>query len=119
MNSNSDFRWHLVAKWLRITGAICFFGVFVGHFAVLAYFESHRPETPQLKAGLTTGLTWTHPVRYGRLNDERLSQWLFELGVPAAFVLMVGSELIKIYKLGDYSGVRGRPNPPWDHRAGP
>ncbi len=50
--------------------------------------------------------------------DACRSQWLFELFFPA-FGLVIAGELIKVYKLGDYSGLRRRPNPPWDHRWGP
>jgi hypothetical protein len=50
--------------------------------------------------------------------DEWLSQWLFDLAIPAFFLAIAG-ELIRIYKLGDYSGLRRRPNPPWNRKPGP
>lgn len=94
-------------------------GLFLSYLAVVeVYYPSRRPEAPQPQKGFTTGLTWTHPVRYGTPSDESRSQCLFELFFPA-FGFVIAAELIKIYKLGDYSGLRRRSNPPWDHRWGP
>lgn len=56
-------------------------------------------------------------MRYGTAEDEGRSQWLFELSFPSFGLIIVG-ELIRIYKLGDYSGIRARPKLPWDHKWG-
>lgn len=119
MSDQSEARWRSVAKWLRNVGAVCCVGFFLSLLALVeVYFPSYRPEVPQPERGWTTGLTWTHPVRYGTPQDESRSQWLFNLFFPG-FGLIFAGELIKIYKLGDYSGLRRRQNPPWDHRWGP
>lgn len=108
-----------VAKCLQIIGGVCCVGFFLSYLALVqVYYPSYRPEVPRPERGFTTGLTWTHPVRYGTERDERRSQWLFELFFPG-FGLIIAGELIKIYRLGDYSGLRRRPNPPWNHKWGP
>jgi hypothetical protein len=118
MSKRSDLRWRAVAKLLRISGVIGCAVFFVSHFALLAFYSAHRPGVPQPERGLTTGLTWTHPVRYGTEQDESRSQWLFELFFPS-FGLVIAGELIKIYRLDDYSGLRPRTRPPWNHKWGP
>jgi hypothetical protein len=93
-----------MARSPQIVGSVCFVAFFLSFLVlVLAYYPSYRPEVPQPERGLTAGLTWTHPVRYGTERDERRSQRLFWWIFPS-FVLMISGELIKIYKLGDYSG---------------
>jgi hypothetical protein len=115
MSAQSNARWRSVTKWLRIIGGVSCGGLFLSYLALVeVYYPSRRPEAPQPQRGFTTGLTWTHPVRYGTAQDESRSQCLFELFFPA-FGLVIAAELIKIYKLGDYSGLRRRSNPPWDH----
>jgi hypothetical protein len=119
MSERSDARWRSIARSLQIVGGVCFVVFFLSLLVlVLAYYPSYRPEAPQPERGLTTGLTWTHPVRYGTERDERRSQRLFVLIFPS-FGLMISGELIKIYKLGDDSGLRRRPNPPWNQKWGP
>jgi hypothetical protein len=118
MSERSDLRWRGIAKSLRIAGVICSVVFFVSHFALLAYYSARRPDVPQPERGLTTGLTWTHPARYGTAQDESRSQWLFELFFPSFGLIMAG-EMIKIYRLGDYSRIQRRPRPPWDHKWGP
>jgi hypothetical protein len=119
MSDQSGARWRSVAKRLRIIGGVFCVGLFLSDLAMFeVYYPSRRPEVPQPERGFTTGLTWTHPVRYGTAQDESRSQWLFELFFPA-FGLMIAGDLIEIYILGDYSVFRRRPNPPWDHRWGP
>jgi hypothetical protein len=116
MSTRSDHRWRSIAKWLRIVGGVSWVCAFLSFLVLVqVYYPFRRPEAPQPRRGFTTGLTWTHPVRYGTPQDESRSQCLFELVFPA-FGLIIAAELIKIYKLGDYSGLRGRSNPPWTHR---
>jgi hypothetical protein len=104
MGERSDGRWRFAAKWLRIIGGVFFIGLFLSYLAIVeVYYPSHRPDTPQTQGGYTVGLTWTHPVRYGTRQDENRSQWLFELGL-LGLGLIAAAELIKIYRLGDYSG---------------
>ncbi len=105
-------------KLLRISGGLIFIVSFLAHSALLAYYLDHRPKIPQQKQGLIAGLKWTHPVRYGTEQDEKRSLWLFNLAF-LGFGICIAGELIKIYRLRDYSGIRSRPNPPWDHRWGP
>jgi len=57
-------------------------------------------------------------VRYGTQLDESHSQLLFNLFFPG-FGLIFGGILIKVYLLGDYSDIRPKANPPWNHRWGP
>src|ERR1019366_706793 len=116
--SVSNEKWRSIANWLRIAGFACCFAVWASHIALLAYYAAHRPVAPQSEHGMTVGLTWTHPTRYGTGQDERRSQWLFDLFLPS-FGLIVLGEMIRIYKLNDYSGIRTRENPPWNHRWGP
>jgi hypothetical protein len=119
MSERSDARWRSIARSLQIVGGLGFVAFFLSFLIlVLVYFSSYRPEIPQPERGLTVDLTWTHPVRYGTERDERRSQRLFGLIFPS-FGLMISGELIKIYILGDYSGLRRRPNPPWNHKWGP
>jgi hypothetical protein len=119
MSERSDARWLSIARSLQIVGGLGFVAFSLSFLIlVLVYFSSYRPEIPQPERGLTVGLTWTHPVRYGTERDERRSQRLFGLIFPS-FGLMISGELIKIYILGDYSGLRRRPNPPWNHKWGP
>jgi hypothetical protein len=96
--------------------SICLFLSFLA--LVEVYYSYRRPDAPQPQRGFTTGLTWTHPVRYGTPRDESRSHELFALSL-LAFGLVFVAELIRIYKLNDTSGLRRRSNPPWDHRWGP
>jgi hypothetical protein len=115
MSARSEDRWRFVAKWLRIVGVVSTVGLFLSYLAVVGvYYPLRRPQAPEPQKGFTTGLSWTHPVLYGTQKDEGRSQLLFTLYFPA-FGLMVAAELIKIHKLGDYSGLR-RSKQPWDHR---
>jgi len=113
----SDCQWRRLAKALRITGAVCCVVLFIAHFAQLAYFSANRPQAPEPGLGFTVALNWTHPTRYGTVRDERLSQWLFELFFPAFGLIAVG-EMVKVYKLKDYSGIRTRPKQPLDTSGG-
>jgi hypothetical protein len=117
MNLSND-NWRSIAKSLRIIGVVCCLVFFVSHFALLAYYSVNRPRVPQPEHGRTVGLTWTHPVSYGTEQDERRSLWLFDLFLPS-FGLIVFGEMIRIYKLDDYSGLRARLKLPWNHRWGP
>ena len=92
--------------------------LFISHFALLAYYSANRPNVPEPQYGWTVGLTWTHPVSYGTGKDERRSQRLLDLSLPSFGLIALG-ELIKIYKLDDYSGLRSRLKLPWDHKWGP
>jgi hypothetical protein len=114
----SNDKWRVVAKFLQVIGVVCCIAFFVSHFALLAYYSGHRPRVPEPEHGWTVGLTWTHPVSYGSERDERRSQWLFGLFLPSFGLIALG-EMIKIYKLDDYSGLRTRLKLPWDHKWGP
>jgi hypothetical protein len=106
MSDQSEIRWRSMAKWLRNVGGVCCVGFFLSLLALAeVYYPSYRPEVPQSERGWTTGLTWTHPVRYGTPQDESRSQRLFNLFFLGSGLIISG-ELIKIYKLGDYSGFR-------------
>ena len=111
-------RWRAIAKWLRIVGVSCCFTFFLTQAALLVYYSASRPDVPQLEQLRTVRLSWTHPVRYGTERDESRLQLVFELGFYSFGVFAAG-EFIKIYKLHDYSGLRNRPNLPWNHRWGP
>jgi hypothetical protein len=116
-SEQSEAVWRRLAKWLRVAGGVGFVGFFVAHFALLAYYSYSRSEIPLPERNWKTGLTWTHPLRYGTDRDEAVSLWLFNLGFPS-FGLMIAGELIRIYKLRDHSGISRRTNPPWNHRWG-
>ena len=116
--SVSNEAWRSMAKWLRITGFVCCLALSVAHIALLAYYAAHRPVAPQPEHAMNVGLMWTHPTRYGTELDARRSQWLFELFFPG-FALIAFGEMIKVYKLNDYSGLPKRKNMPWNHRWGP
>ncbi len=116
--AGGDAKWRAVANWLRITGFVLCFAVLLSHVILLAYYAVNRPQEPQPEKGLTVGIMWTHPPRYGTKEDERRSQWLFELFFVGLGPIVLG-ELIRVYKLNDYSGIRSRGNPPWNHRWGP
>jgi hypothetical protein len=141
MTGSSEARWRSIAKWLRNAGAICCCGFFLSFPGLVeVYYSSYRPDVPQPEHGWTTGLTWTHPVRYGTPQaitpavaeaptwthpvrygtpqDGSHSQWLFNLFFPS-FALIISGKYIKTYTLGGYSGLRRRPSPPWDHKWGP
>ena len=110
--------WRILARWLQITGVAFVIALFVAEAALLLYYSANRPDVPRPEQGLTVGLTWTHPARYGTEQDERRSRLLFDLGFYS-FGLIAAGEIIRIYKLGDYSGLRNRPRLPWNHRWGP
>jgi hypothetical protein len=114
----SNDNWRFVAKLLRIIGVICCIVFTISHFAVLAFYSANRPHLPEPEHGWTVGLSWTHPVSYGTQQDERRSQWLFELVFPSGGLIALG-EMIRIYKLDDYSRLRTRLKVPWDHKWGP
>ncbi len=116
--SLSERSWRSIAKSLIISGAVSCAILFVLQVVLLVYYSETRPDVPRPEVGFTVGLTWTHPVRYGTKQEERRSQWLFELFFPG-FALIAAGEMVKIYKFDDYSGIRTRPNPPWNHRWGP
>ena len=117
MNLSND-NWRSIAKSLRIIGVVCSLVFFVSHVALLAYYSANRPRFPQPEQGRTVGLTWTHPVSYGTEQDERRSLWLSDLFLPS-FGLIAFGEMIRIYKLDDYSGLRARLKLPWNHKWGP
>jgi hypothetical protein len=102
--------WRGLAKWLKISGGVCCCGCLLAEFVLLCYLSSSRPEVPQPERGWTTGLSWTHPPRYGTPLDEARLQVPFDLFFPG-FGLMWASALVKIYMLDDYSDIRPRPNP--------
>ena len=102
--------WRSLARWLKISGSTCFAGAFLAHFALLCYLSCSRPLYPQPERGWITGITWTHPLRYGTQLDEAYSQWLFEMGFPS-FGLILAGIAINIYILNDYSDIRTKPNP--------
>jgi len=114
----SNDNWRSITKSLRIVGVVCCLVFFVSHYALLAYYSANRPRVPQPEKGRTVGLTWTHPVRYGTERDERWSLWLFDLFLPSFGLIALG-EMIKVYKLDDYSGLRARLKLPWNHKWGP
>jgi hypothetical protein len=114
----NDANWRFVARLLRVIGVVCCIVFAISHFALLAYYSANRPRIPEPEHSLTVGLTWTHPVAYGTDHEEKLSQWLFELFFPSFGLIALG-EMIKIYRLDDYSGVRSRLKLPWHHKWGP
>ena len=96
----SDHQWRRLVKALRVAGGVCCVVLFIAHFALLAYFSANRPQQPHSESRFTVALDWTHPTRYGTVQDESLSQWLFELFFPCFGLIAVG-EMIRIYKLKD------------------
>lgn len=111
--------WRSIAKSLQIIGFAWYIVFFVSSFALLVYYAVNRPSVPRPERGLSVPLRWTHPVRYGAEQDEKRSERLFNLAFLGAGLFAVG-EMITVYKLGDHSHWRPRPNPPpWDHKWGP
>ena len=102
-------RWRVLARVLKIIGATGFVVAFSLWLTLISYYTSKRPHAPQPEHGWTVGLTWTHPVSYGTEQDERRSQWLVDLFFPN-FCLFAFGEMVKIYKLDDYAGLRTRLN---------
>lgn len=80
--------------------------------------SEYRPASPDPETKQTTGLTWTHPTKFGTEREETLNQWLFDFPFIGFGMILAGMG-IKIYILEDYSDIPRRPNPPWDHRWGP
>jgi hypothetical protein len=117
MNLN-DSSWRRVAKSLQVIGLLSCAVFLVAQVVLLAYYFANRPVVPQPERGLTIGLRWTHPVRYGSGEDERRSLWLFSMFFPGVALVAVG-EAIKMYKLNDYSGISTSPKLPWNHKWGP
>src|ERR1700758_3932933 len=119
MSDQIKTRWRLLAKWMIALGAVWFFSLFIWFIALIEfYYPSHRPEFPQPQKGYTTGLTWTHPPRYGTTRDESRSHWLFNLSF-VGFGFMIAGELVKIYRLNDHSGLRVDQCRPWNRHWGP
>jgi hypothetical protein len=112
MSLSTAKRWRVLARVLKIVGAVGFVAVFVYSMALISYYSAKRPHVPQPERGWTVGLTWTHPASYGTRQEESRLQWLAWWSVPL-FGLMALGEAIKIYKLDDYSGIaafkRSRP----------
>jgi hypothetical protein len=117
MKLNND-NWRFVAKFLRIIGVVSCIVFLISHSALLAYYSANRPHVPEPEHGWTVGLRWTHPVSYGTEQDDRRSLWLFDLLLPSGGLIAL-EEMIKIYKLDDYSGLRTRPKLPWRHKWEP
>ncbi|HEX3436683.1 MAG TPA: hypothetical protein VHT24_07930 [Pseudacidobacterium sp.] len=119
MKKTSDDRWRSLAKWLRMVGIVCFAVSFLSWLALVeVYYPFKRPVLAQPERGWTIPLSWTHPPLYGAAKDEKRIEWLFQMMLPG-FGLVVLGELIKIYKLGDLSGLRRKVNPTWNHKWGP
>jgi hypothetical protein len=71
---------------------------------LISYYTAKRPHAPQPERGWTVGLEWTHPVSYGTTQEESRILWLHLAFLPF-FGLVALAEIIKIYKLDDYSGI--------------
>jgi hypothetical protein len=116
MRERTEARWRFLVKFLMTFGAVWFFGTFISMVVLIGfYYPSHRPDSPQPQKGFATGLTWTHPARYGTARDESRSQLLFDLGFAAGAIIVVG-ELMKIYKLKDYSDLPIDRTKPWNQQ---
>ena len=105
MTGEADKRWRLCARLLRLLGSFGCLVTFALTFFLIVYYSVRRPKTPEPVAGLTVGLSWTHPTSYGTAQDENRLQSSFFWFVPSFCLICLG-EAIKIYKLNDYSGYR-------------
>jgi hypothetical protein len=107
--------WRILARILRIVGAVGYVVIFLYSIALISYYSAKRPHVPQPQRGWTVGLTWTHPASYGTAQEESRLQWLRWWSVPLFGLIALG-ETIKIYMLDDYSGIAAfkRPRPKHD-----
>ena len=104
MVANTIRRWSVLSKTLRVFGAIGCIVAFLWLTFAIGYYTVTRPHTPQPESSWTIGLSWTHPTSYGTVQEEsRLiwCHWSFFLFLAIGAV----GEMIKIYKLNDYSGI--------------
>lgn len=77
---------------------------------LIQFYGARRPHAPQPGHGWTVGLTWTHPSSYGTAQEENRLQCLLRSFIYS-FGLVALGEGIKVYKLGDYSGIRALNKP--------
>ncbi len=97
-------RWQILARILKILGAVGCILCITSLLVLASLYSSKRPHAPQPDRGWTVGLSWTHPPSYGTPQEENrllLLHWLF---LPS-FGLVALGEAIKIYRLKDYSGL--------------
>jgi hypothetical protein len=111
ISSGVQKRWRFIVKVLKMLGFIGCFTVFIWQTFLIGHYSSVRPHTPEPQRGWTVGLSWTHPVSYGTAQEEERIMFLFWVPVPFAALIILG-ELIKVYVLEDYSGIKGLKGPP-------
>jgi 4-hydroxybenzoate polyprenyltransferase len=105
-------RWRFLSRVLKLIGALSFILSFMYSMVLISYYSTKRPHVPQPERGWTVGLIWTHPPSYGTAQEENRLQWLHWWLLPS-FCLIALGEAVKIYKLGDYSGVAAVKSPPF------
>jgi hypothetical protein len=104
METRAAQRWRVLSRALRVIGAVGFAVVFLWSALLISYYSAKRPHAPLPERGWTVGLEWTHPTSFGTAQEENRLLWCSWLALPF-FGLVALGEIIKIYKLDDYSGV--------------
>jgi hypothetical protein len=104
MKADTAQRWRVLARTTKIIGAMGFVVISLWLMLLISYYTAKRPHAPQPERGWTVGLEWTHPVSYGTKQEESRILWLHWSVLPF-FGLVALGEIIKIYKLDDYSGI--------------
>lgn len=112
VGSDAQRRWRLVVKTLKVLGVVGCLTVSIWQTFLIGRYSVTRPHAPEPQRGWTVGLTWTHPSSYGTVHEEGRIMFLFWAFVPC-FALIVVGELVKVYVLEDYSGIRGLKGPPY------
>jgi len=106
MSPGTTKRWRTFSQALKTIG---FFGcvlTFTYSMVWIGYYSAKRPNVPQPERGWTVSISWTHPPVYGTAQEENRLVGLDTWVIPPFLGLLVLGEVIKIYKLRDYSGLK-------------
>jgi len=115
MSPHAAQNWRAVSRLLIGLGFVGCIATALGLTLLISHYSASRPPVPDPERGWTVGISWTHPTRYGTVQDEHQVLRLFFWGFPS-FVLVALGAGVKIYILDDYSVIASRKRPPWNHR---
>jgi hypothetical protein len=92
---------HGALKALGAVGCTVTFGFLL---FLSSYYSAKRPHAPRPDRDWTVAIRWTHPTSFGPTQEANRVKLFFNLFLPF-FCLMLLAEVIKVYKLDDYSGL--------------
>lgn len=118
MSAHAARKWRGFSRVLILAGEVRCIATFLGSTFLISYYSYKRPPAPEPERGWTVGISWTHPTRYGTAKEEEWVQRLFFWSFPSFGLIALGWGT-RAYLLDDYSWIRPRKRPPWNHRWGP